>query len=135
MRWNLLQPAFHGTVEKFACWTINRFLKLLRAHFKNSQMYFFRDFNKIFSDFGGGLDRLMLLISIPLMKNPWMVSNRFGTLSKDREDGRYFPAQWDCLVWLPWQQSTHPHSRKDWNGSLKSLLEFSRDAAFEERSL
>ena len=67
--------------------------KIVEGSFwEHIDVYFFRDFNKISNDFCGMLDRLMLLISIPLMKNPWMVSHGFGTVWKGRGEGRYFPA-------------------------------------------
>lgn len=103
-------------------------------------MYFFRDFNKISNDFCGRLDRLMLLISIPLMKNPWKVSNCFGTLSERAgADWNYFPAQWSCVVCLPWQRpmaTARPTpTQRTSDRCLKSLLEFSHDSAVEKHSL
>lgn len=72
---------------------------------KRKKMYLFRDFKKISSDFYGGLGRWIFSVSIPLVKNPWMVSSCFGTISKGCMERSYFPAQWSCVEntgILPW---------------------------------
>lgn len=67
------------------------------------------------------------------MKNPWMVSNRFNTVSKGREEGA--TSQHSELPGVATMATAHlPPLQEHGNGFLKSLLEFSHDATVEKCS-
>lgn len=77
-----------------------------------------------------GVDRLMLLISIPLRKNPWMVSS-WGRLSKDWAARSFFP-EGDALCGCHGNGPPHPRDKGLCSWSPNSLLEFSHDSRIWE---
>lgn len=89
----------------------------------------------IFNDFSVGLDRLMLLISILLMRKPWMFINCFGILFKGWTGKSYLLAQGAYWCGYHGNSLPHPHYREHQNWSLKFLLEFSHVSTFEKHRL
>lgn len=64
----------------------------------------------------------MLLISIPLMKSPGIVMNRFGLLSKCRPARSFFPQQGRCMYDFCGNNRPQPHASEYMNWYLEFLI-------------